>query len=393
MLSHGLIPTYAQLPVTFEKGDGVWIYDTDGKRYLDALSGIAVCGLGHSHPEITRTICEQAGRLLHTSNLYQIKHQQDLGERLARVADMDGCFFGNSGAEANEAAIKIARLHGNKQEIDNPAIIVMDSSFHGRTLATLSATGNRKVQAGFEPLVQGFIRAPYNDIDAVKSIAANNPNVVAILVEPIQGEGGINIPDTSYLPELHAICEEHNWLLMLDEIQTGNGRTGKYFAFQHHDFTPDVLTTAKGLGNGMPIGACLVAGKATHLLAPGNHGSTYGGNPMVCATALTVVNTIENEKLGDRATHLGSLIASGIEKKLSHCKEFNHVRHMGLMLGIELNTPCPELVGKALDNGLLINVTAERVIRLLPPLTMSDSEAEEIVERVSQLVLAWAEGL
>lgn len=389
MLSHGLIPTYAQLPVTFEKGEGVWLYDTDGKKYLDALSGIAVCGLGHSHPDVTRTICEQAGRLMHTSNLYQIQQQQELGEKLASISGMEGCFFGNSGAEANEAAIKIARFYGNQQKIEKPAIIVMDSSFHGRTLATLSATGNRKVHAGFEPLVQGFIRAPYNDIEAVKNIAANNANVVAVLVEPAQGEGGVNIPATDYLPQLHAICEENNWLLMLDEVQTGNGRTGKYFAFQHHDFIPDVLTTAKGLGNGLPIGACLVAGKATHLLGPGNHGSTYGGNPLVCATALTVVNTIENEKLADRASTLGERIAKGIDARLANCTEFNHVRHFGLLIGIELNSPCPELVGKALENGLLINVTAINVIRLLPPLIMSDDEADEVIERVSQLILDW----
>ena len=390
MLSHGLIPTYAQLPVAFVKGEGAWLYDTDGKKYLDALSGIAVCGLGHSHPDVTRTIYEQAGRLIHTSNLYHIQQQQDLGEKLASISGMEGCFFGNSGAEANEAAIKIARFYGNQQKIEKPAIIVMDRSFHGRTLATLSATGNRKVHAGFEPLVQGFVRAPYNDIEAVKNIAANNPNVVAVLVEPVQGEGGVNIPASDYLPQLHAICEENNWLFMLDEVQTGNGRTGKYFAFQHHDFIPDVLTTAKGLGNGMPIGACLVSGKATNLLGPGNHGSTYGGNPLVCATALTVVNTIEKEQLANRATELGNRISKGFEAHLADCKAFNHVRHFGLLIGIELNTPCPELVGKALESGLLINVTANNVIRLLPPLILSDSEADEIIERVSQLIIDWA---
>lgn len=390
MLSNGLIPTYARLPVTFEKGDGVWLFDTDGKKYLDALGGIAVCGLGHSHPDVTRTISEQAGRLMHTSNLYQIQHQQDLGEKLATIAGMDGCFFGNSGAEVNEAAIKIARLYGNQQGIEQPAIIVMDSSFHGRTMATLSATGNRKVHAGFEPLVQGFVRAPYNDIDAVKNIASNNTHVVAVLVEPVQGEGGINVPSADYLQELHRICEANNWLLMLDEIQTGNGRTGKYFAFQHHDFTPDVLTTAKGLGNGMPIGACLVAGKATELLGPGNHGSTYGGNPLACATALTVIDTIEKQGLSERAEHLGNLMAKGFNDKLAQCDQFDHVRHFGLLIGIELKTPCPELVSKALDAGLLINVTANQVIRLLPPLIMTDDEANEIVNQVSQLVIDWA---
>ncbi|OUS28941.1 aspartate aminotransferase family protein [Gammaproteobacteria bacterium 45_16_T64] len=389
-MSNGLIPTYARLPVTFERGEGVWLYDTDGKKYLDALGGIAVCGLGHAHPDVSRTISEQAGRLMHTSNLYQIQHQQDLGEKLATIAGMDGCFFGNSGAEANEAAIKIARLYGNQQEIEQPAIIVMDSSFHGRTMATLSATGNRKVHAGFEPLVQGFIRAPYNDIEAVQNIAHNNANVVAILVEPVQGEGGINVPSAEYLSELHKICEANDWLLMLDEIQTGNGRTGKYFAFQHHDFTPDVLTTAKGLGNGMPIGACLVAGRATNLLGPGHHGSTYGGNPLACATALTVVDTIEKQGLSERAAYLGNLIADGFREQLADCKQFDHVRHCGLLIGLELKTPCPELVGKALEAGLLINVTANQVIRLLPPLIMTDDEANEIVTRISQLVKDWA---
>ena len=384
--SEHLMKTYAPLDVCFDRGQGAYLYDDKGAEYLDALSGIAVCGLGHSHPAVTKAIQEQAAKLLHTSNLYCIQNQQQLSDRLSKVSGMDRVFFSNSGAEANEAAIKLARLHGNKQNIDNPSIIVMDSSFHGRTLATLSATGNRKVHAGFEPLVQGFIRAPYNDIEAIKNIAQNSNNVVAILVEPIQGEGGINLPDANYLNELREICDKNNWLLMLDEIQTGMGRTGKWFAFQHNNIIPDVLTLAKGLGNGVPIGACVAHGAAGELFQPGNHGSTFGGNPLTCNAASAVIDSIEQEQLVERAAELGSRLAAGFVKQLTDVDGVNEIRGMGLMIGIELNRDCAELVQLALQKNILINVTAGNVVRLLPPLILTDAQADQIIDTVSQLI-------
>ena len=386
MANDALMATYKRLPVAFERGEGVYLFDTAGRRYLDALSGIAVCGLGHAHPRVSAAIAEQAGRLLHTSNLYQLPLQERLAERLTALSGMERVFFGNSGAEANEAAIKIARLYGNNREISNPAIIVMEGSFHGRTLATLSATGNRKVQAGFEPLVSGFVRAPYGDIDAVRKIAAGNAQVVAILVEPVLGEGGIMLPPTEYLPELRRICDDQQWLLMLDEVQTGNGRTGRYFAYQHYDFLPDVVTTAKGLGNGMPIGACLARGVAANVLGPGTHGSTFGGNPLACAAAHAVLDVMDEQQLIRRATELGTRIRTRIELKLHGANQLVEVRGLGLMIGIELNTPAPQLVEQALAAGLLINVTQDRVIRLLPPLILSDAQADEIADQVAELV-------
>lgn len=390
MATTGLMSTYRQMDVAFEKGEGVWLFDTEGNKYLDAISGIAVCGLGHCHPKITRVIQEQAARLVHTSNLYRITNQELLGKKLCEVSGMDAVFFGNSGAEANECAIKIARLYGHGKEIDKPTIIVMDHSFHGRTLATLTATGSRKVQAGFEPLVQGFVRAPYNDLEAVRTIASNNPKVVAVLVEPVQGEGGINIASDAYMQGLRAICDEHGWLLMLDEIQTGNGRTGTYFAYQQMGFVPDVVTTAKGLGNGMPIGACLARGPASTTFKPGNHGSTYGGNPLVCGVALAVVDTIVSEKLPARAKALGERILQGFRAQLEGAEYISEIRGKGLMIGIELKEPCAELVMLAKTQGLLINVTADKVIRLLPALTMSDSEADQLVSTLSKLIKIWA---
>lgn len=386
----GLMSTYRQMDVAFEKGEGVWLFDTDGNRYLDAISGIAVCGLGHCHPKITRVIQEQAARLVHTSNLYRITNQELLGKKLCEVSGMDAVFFGNSGAEANECAIKIARLYGHGKEIDKPTIIVMDHSFHGRTLATLTATGSRKVQAGFEPLVQGFVRAPYNDLDAVRTIASNNPKVVAVLVEPVQGEGGINIASDAYLQGLRTICDENGWLLMLDEIQTGNGRTGTYFAYQQMGFVPDVVTTAKGLGNGLPIGACLARGPAATTFKPGNHGSTYGGNPLCCGVALAVVDTIVSENLPARAKVLGERILQGFRAQLDGAEYISEIRGKGLMIGIELKEPCAELVMLAKTQGLLINVTSDKVIRLLPALTMSDSEADQLVSTLSKLIKIWA---
>lgn len=377
---------YAPLAVNFEKGDGAILWDTEGKTYLDALGGIAVSSLGHAHPAVTKAICEQAGKLVHTSNIYGITNQKKLADKLTHLSGMDNVFFSNSGAEANEAAIKLARLYGHSKNIDLPAIIVMEGSFHGRTMATLTATGNRKIQAGFEPLVQGFVRAPYNDIEAIKNIAKNNANVVAILVEPITGEGGINIPANDYLNQIRDLCNKHGWLMMLDEIQTGMCRTGKWFAHQHNDITPDVMTLAKALGNGVPIGACLAKGLAADLFKPGNHGSTYGGNPLVCAAALAVIETMEQQKLDQRAAQLGERIVTGFKQQLSDNKNIVEIRNKGLMIGLQLDRPCAELVQQGLDAGILINVTAGDVVRLLPPLIITDEQADQIVTMVSDLI-------
>ncbi|MES9827990.1 MAG: aspartate aminotransferase family protein [Candidatus Thiodiazotropha sp.] len=384
-----LMTTYNRLPITFLRGEGARLWDDQGRSYLDAIAGIAVCGLGHAHPEIRDALCDQAGTLLHTSNIYGIAYQEKLGTKLCEMASMDRVFFANSGAEANEAAIKIARLHGNKKGVRNPAIIVMDQSFHGRTLATLTATGNRKVQAGFEPLVQGFVRVPYDDIEAITEIANNSNNVVAVLVEPIQGEGGINIPDRDYLNRIREICDENDWLMMLDEIQTGIGRTGRMFSHQHNDILPDVMTLAKGLGNGVPIGACLARGTAAEIFSPGNHGSTFGGNPLACRVALTVLEQIESNQLAARAAQLGERMRNDFQSKLGEQQGVVSIRVSGLMIGIELDRPCFELVTRALDQGLLINVTAEKIVRLLPPLIISDAECEEIIDKVSALILGY----
>ncbi|OQX30829.1 MAG: aspartate aminotransferase family protein [Candidatus Sedimenticola endophacoides] len=386
-----LMETYRRLPVSFERGEGAWLWDSDDKRYLDALSGIAVCGLGHAHPALRQALCDQAGRLIHTSNLYGIELQERLGGHLTRLAGMRQVFFSNSGAEANEAAIKLARLYGHQRGITNPAIVVMEGSFHGRTLATLSATGNRKVQAGFEPLVSGFVRVPYGDIEAIRSTAANSHNIVAVLVEPVQGEGGINIPADDYLNGIRALCDEHGWLMMLDEIQTGMARSGRMFSFQHNRITPDVMTLAKGLGNGVPIGACLASGRASGVLTPGTHGSTFGGNPLACAAALAVVETLEREQFASRAQHLGERLLCDFADALSGVAGVEEIRGQGLLLGIELDRPCGELVERALERGLLINVTAERVIRLLPPLIFSDRQAAQLVELVTEIIKEFLE--
>ena len=381
-----LMATYKRLPVTFVRGEGAWLWDTDGRRYLDALSGIAVCGLGHAHPAVREALCDQAGLLIHTSNLYQIAEQQALGEELTAYSGMDCAFFSNSGAEANEAAIKIARLYAHRKGVNEPAILVMDGSFHGRTLATLSATGNRKVQAGFEPLVQGFVRVPYDDMAAVETAAANRHNIAAVLVEPIQGEGGINIPAADYLPGLRALCDTHGWLLMLDEIQTGMGRTGLPFAHQHSGIQPDVMTLAKGLGNGVPIGACLARGAAADVFMPGNHGSTFGGNPLACRAARAVIKTIDRDDLAVHAARMGEHLLDGFRERLEGQPGVVEIRGRGLMLGIELDRPCAELVQLGLGMGLLINVTAERVIRLLPPLILDEDQAELLLDGVARLV-------
>jgi acetylornithine/N-succinyldiaminopimelate aminotransferase len=380
------IPVFAPLPVAFAHGEGAWLTDTTGRKYLDALSGVAVCGLGHAHPEITKAICDQAGKLLHTSNWYEVPLQAELAARLCKRAGMDNAFFCNSGAEANEAAIKLARLYGHHKKILNPTIIVTDGSFHGRTLATLSASGNRKIQAGFEPLVTGFNRVPYNDLDAVRVVAENNRDVVAILVEPIIGEGGIQIPDAGYLKGLRAICDEHGWLLMLDEIQTGMCRTGKWFAFEHEGIKPDVLTLAKGLGNGVPIGACLARGAAAQVFKPGTHGSTFSGNPLVCRVGLTVLDILERGKFERRAAELGNRILNGLKKSLDAVVGVKEIRGQGLMLAVELDRPCKEILTLALERGLLLNVTADSVVRLLPPLILSDAEADQIVSGVAECV-------
>lgn len=381
-----LINTYARLPVEFTRGEGVWLYDTNNQAWLDGLSGIAVCGLGHSHPAVTQAIQEQAGKLIHTSNLYHIPTQKQLADKLISVSGMHSVFFANSGAEANEAAIKLARIHGNNKGIALPTIIVFETSFHGRTLATLSATGNEKVQKGFAPLVEGFARAPFADLAAVKELAKNNPNIVAVLVEPVQGEGGVHIPEPEFLDGLRQLCDENDYLLMLDEVQTGNCRTGKYFAYQHHNWLPDVVTTAKGLANGVPIGACLVANKAAHLFGPGNHGSTFGGNPLACAAGLATVNTLVEENFADKAKQMGNYFNQQFTNKLAKQSLVKEVRNSGLLIGIELKKDCPELVQKALAKHLLINVTHGNVIRLLPALIISQEEADQLIDGVCQLI-------
>ena len=381
-----VMPTYARLPVAFVRGEGSYLYDAAGNRYLDALTGIAVCGLGHANPRVTKAVAAQASTLLHTSNLYRIPDQERLATRLCEIAGMDNGFFCNSGAEANEAAIKIARLYGHGRNVDRPQIVVVDGSFHGRTMATLTATGNRKVQAGFEPLLAGFVRAPYDDVSAVEHIANNNKDVVAMLVEPVLGEAGVRIPSVGYLEALRGVCDRHGWLLMLDEVQSGNGRTGRYFAFQHENLTPDVLTTAKGLGNGVPIGACLARGAAARALATGTHGSTFGGNFLACAAANAVLDEIFETNLLPRATELGARMATALRERLRGDNRVRDIRGKGLMLAVELNEPCAQLVGEALARRVLVNVAADTVIRLLPPLTMSNEEADAVVDTVVDLV-------
>ncbi|RIZ65230.1 MAG: aspartate aminotransferase family protein [Methylococcales bacterium] len=385
MTSH-IMPTYGRLPVTFERGEGAWLFDENSSRYLDALSGIAVCSLGHAHPAVHKAICEQSKKLLHTSNLYKIPAQEQLADRLVNKSGMDNVFFCNSGAEANEAAIKLARKFGHERGIEKPEIIVMEKSFHGRTLATLSATGNTKVQKGFAPLVEGFIRVPYNDIPAIESAVKQNKNIVAVLVEPIQGEGGINIPAPDYLNNLRDLCDEHDLLMMLDEIQTGVGRTGKFLAFQHNDILPDVCTMAKALGNGVPIGACLARGKAAELLTAGAHGSTFGGNPLACSAALAVITVLEEDNLIEQAEQKGSAICSGFTENLQKNTHIVDIRHKGLMIGIELDKPCTDLVKLALQQHLLINVTNETTIRLLPPLIIDKQQINMLIDILSTLI-------
>jgi acetylornithine/N-succinyldiaminopimelate aminotransferase len=377
---------YQPLSIEFKNGSGIWLNDTQGQRYLDALSGIAVCGLGHAHPAVQAAIADQAANLIHTSNLYRIPLQEKLAGKLVQHSGMEKVFFGNSGAEANEAAIKLARLYANNKGISNPVIVVMEKSFHGRTMATLSATGNAKVQKGFDPLVEGFKHIPYNNIDALNELANEDLNIVAVMVEPILGEGGVVIPDPGYLKAIRAFCDKHKCLMMVDEVQTGMCRTGKWFAFQHEDVMPDVMTLAKALGNGVPIGACLAKGEAAELFQPGSHGSTFGGNPLASRAALAVIEVLEAQYLEQRAAELGNRLLDSFKEALSAVKGVSDIRGKGLMLGIELEKECPDLVGLALDEHLLINVTSGNVIRLLPPLIMNDAEADQLVSTLSKIL-------
>ena len=387
-MSH-VMNTYARQPVAFVRGEGVWLWDDAGKKYLDALAGIAVSTLGYAHPKLTRALQDQVARVMHTSNLFRIPLQEQAADRIAEISGLDEVFFCNSGLEANEAAIKIARKYGHDRGIAEPAIIVMEKAFHGRSLATLSATGNRKVQAGFEPLVSGFVRVPLNDLDAVRHVAEHNRNVAAVFIEPIQGEGGINVSRIEYLRGLKEICDKHEWLFMCDEIQCGLGRSGKWFVYQHAGLLPDVVPLAKGLASGVPVGACVVGGRAKGVLKPGNHGSTFGGNPLAMRGVVTTIDVIKEEGLIERAAHVGEVIRSGL--KALNLPGVADIRGMGSMIGVELERPCGELVMQALEAGLVLNVTADNVIRMLPPLVMTEDEARLVVERLAPLVRAHAE--
>ncbi len=385
-MSDHLMNTYARQPVAFVRGEGAYLWDEAGKRYLDAVAGVAVNGLGHAHPRLVKAISEQAASLIHTSNLYRVLRQEELAERLCELSGMDRVFFCNSGCEANEAAIKLARLYGHGKGIDVPTIIVMEKAFHGRTMATLTASGSRKIQAGFEPLLAGFARVPFDDIAAVRQVAEHNKNVVAVLVEVVQGEGGVNVLGADYLAQLRQICDEHGWLLMLDEVQTGIGRTGTWFGFQHSGVVPDVMALAKGLGAGMPIGACLARGAAAEVFKPGSHGSTFGGNPLACAAALATLEAMEQEGLLANAVKMGDAIRAGLRAALASVAGVVEIRGEGLMIGIELDRPCTELVAIAREQGVLINVTADKVIRLVPPLVYGQTEADALVAAVASYV-------
>lgn len=378
--------TYSRQPVAFVRGEGAYLWDESGKRYLDAVAGVAVNGLGHAHQRLVKAISEQAASLIHTSNLYRVLRQEELAERLCQLSGMERAFFCNSGCEANEAAIKLARMYGHAKGIEVPTIIVMEKAFHGRTMATLTATGSRKIQAGFEPLLAGFARVPFNDIDAVRQVAEHNKSVVAVLVEVVQGEGGVNVLGDEYLKQLRQICDAHGWLLMLDEVQTGIGRTGKWFGFQHSSVQPDVIALAKGLGGGMPIGACLARGAAADVFKPGSHGSTFGGNPLACAAALATIEAIDQEGLLENVTRIGEHIRSGLRASLGGLPGVVDIRGEGLMIGIELDRPCTELVAIAREQGVLINVTSDKVIRLVPPLIFGLVEADALIAAVTSYV-------
>ena len=381
-----VMPTYNRYPINFVKGSGSFLEDENGKRYLDALSGIAVCGLGHANPAVAKAIGDQAKALLHTSNLYGIPLQTKLAERLTEISGMENVFFCNSGAEANEAALKLARRFGNERGIGTPVVVTTEGSFHGRTMATLTATGNPKVQTGFTPLLSGFAHVPYNDVEAVESLASSEESIVAILVEPVLGEGGVRIPDEDYLPKLRSLCDTRGWLLMLDEVQTGNGRTGEYFAFQHSNIVPDVVTTAKGLANGVPIGACLARGVAAKTLVAGTHATTFGGNPLACAAALATTEQLTGGAI-ENARAVSTRMLQRLRSGLRGCNVVKDIRGKGMMLAVELHEPCTDLVMQALERGLLLNVTADSVIRLLPPLNISANDADSAVQTVIELVM------
>ncbi len=380
-MSH-IMNTYARQPVAFVRGEGSWLWDEAGKRYLDGVCGIAVTSLGHSHPKVVAAICDQAQRLVHTSNLYRILRQEELAERLARLSGMEEAFFCSSGAEANEAAIKLARLYGHGRGVDSPAVVVMEKAWHGRTLATLSATGSRKAQAGFEPLMGGFVRVPYNDLAAIEQVAHSNRNIVAVLVEMLQGEGGVNVADLDYVRALRALCSAQGWLFMVDEVQCGVGRTGTWFGFQHAGVAPDVITLAKGLGSGVPIGACLGAGRATGVFGPGSHGATFGGGPLACAAAIATLQTIEEEGLLERSQTTSARIRNRLRERLESLAALREIRGRGMMLGIELDRACSNVVDRCRAQGVLVNVTADNVVRLLPPLNMKEDEADLLVDTV-----------
>lgn len=386
-----VMSSYGRLPVAMQRGEGIWLWDVEGNKYLDAHGGIAVCALGHSNRPIAEALAEQATTLLHCSNYYTIPVQEQLGTELCEIAGMDKVFFCNSGAEANEASIKVARLHGRKAGIENPSIIVMDNAFHGRTLATLTATGNRKIQAGFEPLVPGFVRAPFSDIEALERIAASNKNIAAVMFEPIQGEGGVHPAQQGYMSAVRELCDQKNWLMMVDEVQTGMGRTGKWFAHQHENVVPDVMAVAKALGNGVPIGACVASGAAAELIQPGSHGTTFGGNPLACRAGLSVIEQMKANDLVARAGELGNRIAERLKRKLENSPGVISIRGRGLMIGIELDTPCGELMKMAMEDGLLITVAADSVVRILPPYILTDAEADELADRLGTLVVRFLE--
>lgn len=383
-----LMQTYSPQPVAFARGEGAWLWDTQGRRYLDGLAGIAVNGLGHNHPVLTRALCEQIAKIIHSSNLFIVPEQERAAEKVCAIANMDNAFFCNSGAEANEAAIKLARLHGHQRGVENPSIIVMEKAWHGRTLATLSATGSRKAQAGFEPLMGGFLRVPYNDFAAMERVA-DNASVVAVLMEALQGEGGIHVADATYLRKVRELCDKRQWLLMIDEVQSGIGRTGKWFAHQWSGIVPDVMPLAKGLGSGVPIGACLARGEAAKVFKPGNHGTTFGGGPLVSVAAITTLEVIEKEGLLANAARTGEILKSGLARELAGVAGVKEIRGMGLMLGIELDRPCGDIVRRALEAGLVTNVTADKVIRLLPPLVIKEDEARQLVSILAPLVKAF----
>lgn len=379
-----IMPTYNRYPVTFVSGEGTYLTADDGRRFLDGLSGIAVCVLGHAHPKVAEALATQAKKLVHTSNLYGIPEQEKLAATLCEISGMDNVFFCNSGAEANEAALKLARKYGNDRGVDVPTTLVIEGSFHGRTLATLTATGQEKVRAGFDPLPQGFEHVPFDDVTAVEK-RASDPNVVAILVEPILGEGGVHVPADNYLEELRRVCDANGMLLMLDEVQTGNGRAGKYFAYQHSSILPDVVTTAKGLANGVPIGACLARGVAAETLVAGTHASTFGGNPLACAAANATVAELQNGVI-EQGAQTGQAMRDAFAKNFADSNNVKEIRGKGMMIGIELTEPCTELVMQAMEKGLLMNVTTDTVVRLLPPLNITSEEADQMVEIVTELV-------